>query len=43
MQTFVLVLLIAVLLIGFYSFKIYRTNAHQRAREKRRNLFNDRV
>lgn len=43
MQIAVLVLFIVVLLAGLYSLKISRTHANQRAREKRRNQFHDRV
>lgn len=43
MQIVVLVLFIVVLLASVYSLKISRTHADQRAREKRRNEFHDRV
>ncbi|HEY3991422.1 MAG TPA: hypothetical protein VGM01_00960 [Ktedonobacteraceae bacterium] len=43
MQVFMIVLLIIVLIVGAYGYSIYRTNAKQRAKERRRNQFNDRV
>ena len=36
-------LLLVLLLAGVYAYKVYRTNASQRAREKRRHQFHDRV
>lgn len=43
MPTLLFVLFLILLLAGVYAYKVYRTNASQRARERRRNQFHDRI
>lgn len=43
MPMLLFMLLLVLLLAGVYAYKVYRANASQRAREKRRHQFHDRV
>jgi len=43
MSPFILFLGFIVIVVGVFCYMTYRTNAQRRAREKRRNQYNDRV